>query len=334
MRPIGTRPAATVGWLVLVALGLAALGLAALGGCHDFQRSPVDWGDDAHEFFEHAGGRVHYRVVGDGPPVLLVHGFASSMVVWNSLVGPLCADHRCVLVDLPGFGLSDKQDRDYAPEALGATLFALLDHVGESRPVTVVAHSWGCSVALAMALDRPDRVARLVLASAWAYAQQLPTFFEWARVPGLGTFLWDWFYTEQAAYKYANAWYDPDRQASPEVADKIHEAFERPGAIRAAHAAAAAQRFERLEARYPSITQPALLVWGAEDHVSELHFGERLAAELPRSELAVLHQCGHMPMIEHAGRFVALVSAFVAGRPVTDAPAAAPGASAERGGDR
>jgi pimeloyl-ACP methyl ester carboxylesterase len=302
-----------------------ALG-AALAGCRDFQRAPVDWPlpeDEAgHGFFEHAGGKVHYRLVGDGPPVLLVHGFASAMVVWDPLVPALCRDHRCVLVDLPGFGWSDKHDRDYAPEALAGTLAALLDHLGERQPVAVVAHSWGCSVALALALEHPQRVGRLVLASAWAYAQQLPTFFEWARVPGVGAFLWDWFYTEQAAYKYANAWYEPDRFAHPAVVEKVHEAFERPGAIRAAHAAARAQRFEHLQARYPTIPQPALLVWGAEDTVSELAFGERLASELPRARLEVLARCGHLPMIEHAGRFAALVTAFVDGRELT-APAAA-----------
>lgn len=318
------------------AWGLVAL--LALVGCHEFQRGPVDWPlppDEAgHGFFEHAGGRVHYRVVGDGPPVLLVHGFASALVVWTPLLEPLCQDHRCILVDLPGFGLSDKHERDYSPAALAGTLIALLDHVGEPRPVTVVAHSWGCSVALALALDHPDRVGRLVLTSAWAYAQQLPTFFEWARVPGVGELLWDWFYTEQAAYKYANAWFDPDRHARPAVVDKVHEAFERPGAIRAAHAAARAQRFESLQTRYPDVRQPTLLVWGAEDTVSELYFGQRLAAEVPRSRLEVIHRCGHMPMIEHPGRYAALVTAFAEARPVT-APATdaahAPGAEPAEG---
>lgn len=293
----------------------ALLALLALAACRDFQRAPLDWAPPAdeagHGFFAHAGGQVHYRVVGDGPPVLLVHGFASAMVVWEPLLEPLCQQHRCVLVDLPGFGWSDKHDRDYAPAALAATLVALLDHVGEPRPVTVVAHSWGCSIALSLALDHPERVQRLVLTSAWAYAQQLPTFFEWARVPGVGELLWDWFYTEQTAYKYANAWYDPDRHARPAAVEKVHEAFERPGAVRAAHAAARAQRFEALQARYPDVRQPTLLVWGAEDAVSELHFGERLAAEVPRARLEVIHRCGHMPMIEHPGRFAALVAAFV-----------------------
>ena len=303
---------------------IAALALLAAPGCRDFQREPVDWPVDAaagHAFFDDPGGRVHYRVVGDGPPVLLVHGFASSMVVWEPLLGPLCADHRCVLVDLPGFGLSDKRERDYSPEALAGTLAALLDHLGVSGPATVVAHSWGCSVALALALAHPERVDRLVLTSAWVYAQQLPTFFEWARVPGLGELVWDWFYTEQAAYKYANAWYDPDRHASPAVVDLVERAFERPGAVRAALEAARGQRFERLQARYSEVRQPALLVWGAEDQVSEPYFGERLAADLPASRLETIHRCGHMPMIEHPGRYAALVTAFVAGRPVTEPPA-------------
>ncbi len=299
-------------------LGACAVLLLA-SGCPRFQQPTVAPGErsagvvetDGRTFFVDQGGRVHYRVVGSGPPILFVHGFASSMVVWDGLVRTLGASRTCILVDLPGFGLSDKHERDYSPEALADTLALLLRELGIAGPVDVVAHSWGSSVTLALALRHPERVGRIVLTSAWIYAQQLPLFFEWARIPGIGEALWGWFYTEQPGYKFSGAFYDPDRFASPAVEDLIREAFRRPGAVRAALEAARGQRFEALERRYPTIVQPALLIWGREDQVSEIHFAERLNAELPNSVLQVLAQCGHMPMLEHPARYGALVHGFL-----------------------
>lgn len=293
-------------WMCLLLVALTAT------ACRDYQREDTAWKKGAHEFFDDPDGRVHYRVLGDGPPVLLVHGFASSMVVWGTLTPSLCRAHRCILVDLPGFGLSDKRERDYHPVAIAATLVRLLEHLGVTEPVDVVAHSWGSSVALALALDRPERVRRLVLTSSWIYSQQLPTFFEWARIPGVGELLWDWFYTEQPAYKFSMSFYDPALHADPAVVDLIDEAFERPGAVRAALEASRAQRFERMERRYPDVAHPALLVWGAEDQVSDLYFGKRLAADLRASRLEVIALCGHMPMIEHPARYAALVTSYLA----------------------
>ena len=294
-----------------MALWLVAGLACGAAGCRDFQREPVDWGDEGHQFFDHDGERIHYRLEGDGPPVLLIHGFGSALVVWETLVPSLCREHSCVLVDLPGFGLSDKRERDYSPAALAETLAALLDHLEVAGPVDVVAHSWGCSVALALALDRPERAGRLVLTSAWVFSQQLPTFFEWARVPLVGNVIWSWFYPEQIPYKFARSFYDPDRFASPAVVDRIEAAMARPGAIRAALEVARAQRFEAMQERYPTVRQPALLIWGADDEVSLPHFGERLHAALPDSRLERVAECGHMPMIEHPERYAALVRHFL-----------------------
>ena len=284
-----------------------------LAGCHDFQRTAVDWGDRGHSFFTHDGGRVHYLERGSGPPVLFVHGFGSALVVWDEVAEPLCRDHRCLFVDLPGFGLSDKHERDYRPAALAATLVALLDHAGVRGPVDVVAHSWGSSLALALALDHPDRVHRLVLTAAWVYEQQLPSFFEWARVPGLGEMLWDWFYTEQAGYKFAASFHDPDRFATPEVVDRIEAAFDRPGAVRASLESARGQEALReMQTRYSGVPHRALLVWGADDTVSFPSFGERLAADLPHARLERIARCGHLPMVEQPRRYAALVRDFLA----------------------
>ncbi len=240
--------------------------------------------------------RVRYEVRGQGPAILLLHGFASALDAWDVLAPELAERHTVVRLDLMGFGWSDRPEGDYSPFAQARLCFALLDQLGISD-VAVVGHSWGASVAMAMALEAPERVRRLALYDAWAYEEQLPTFFWWARAEGLGEAMFWLYYKERTEDRMAMAFHDPDLLTQPLV-DAIHAALERPGTVRAALEAARAQRYEDWAVRYPEITQPTLLLWGAQDVISPPWVGERLLRELPNARLEVYGQCGHFPMLE------------------------------------
>jgi pimeloyl-ACP methyl ester carboxylesterase len=176
--------------------------------------------------------------------------------------------------------------------------------------VDVVAHSWGSAVALALALAHPQRVRRIVLVGAWVYDAQLPPFFRWARAPGVGEALFTSFYQERPGERFPQAFEDASG-IPQELVDAIEESFRRPGTSRAALAAARGQCFLQLEGRYPSVRQPTLLVWGAQDRVARLRHGERLARELPDARLEVLQGVGHFPMLEAPGRTRSLVREFL-----------------------
>ena len=126
------------------------------------------------------GARVRYVDEGQGPPVVLIHGFASSLDAWATVTPELVKRHRVIALDLKGFGWSDRPEGDYSPRAQATLVVQLLDRLGVKR-AAVVAHSWGSSVALALALMAPDRVSRIALYDAWVYEEQLPTTFLWAR---------------------------------------------------------------------------------------------------------------------------------------------------------
>jgi pimeloyl-ACP methyl ester carboxylesterase len=154
-------------------------------------------------------------------------------------------------------------------------------------------------VALQVALMAPERVTRIALYDAWVYAEQLPTFFWWARASGLGEMLFGAFYNERPDEKMANAFYDPSIIDETFV-ESVQSYLDRPGTRAAALAATRGQRFEEWQHEYRTIQQPTLLLWGREDAVTRLEFGERLARELPNAELVVYPRCGHFPMIEAA----------------------------------
>jgi pimeloyl-ACP methyl ester carboxylesterase len=296
------------------------LGGAVAGGCASWQRPGEPLGarlDPAvGARYVHAGdGRALYTEVRgeESPktPVLLVHGFASNHDVWDPLEPTLRDGRRTINVDLPGFGWSSRTEGDYSPVALAHDLDDVLEalHVPQ---VDVVAHSWGSSVTLALALEHPARVRRIVLIGGWIYDEQIPPFFRWAALPGVGEMLFSAYYTERPADRFPAAFEDPSI-ISQDLVDAIERSFDRPGTSRAALAAARGQRFRQLQARYRSIQNRSLLLWGVEDHVSLARFGERLANELPHARYVAVPRAGHFPMVEAAGVTRSLVSEFLEG---------------------
>jgi pimeloyl-ACP methyl ester carboxylesterase len=286
---------------------------ALLVGCSlAFQEGPVDTTAQGRRFVEIDGFKLHYDVIGEGAPVLFLHGYSSFFTMWERTARDWADGHRSILVDLPGHGLSDRRDVDYRPAAIARTLVAFLDHLGEGR-VNVVAHSWGASVALALALEAPDRVGRIVLVDAWTYEEQNGTFMAWAQVPGVGEALYGVFYDQHIEERYARAFLEPDKWMDAAVLDKVHRYMgEQPGAKAAGLAVVRAlQHLPEQEVRYGEIEHETLLVWCREDPVALVHYGERLSSELKNARLEVIPRCGHIPVIEQYPAYMRHLRGFL-----------------------
>ncbi len=284
-------------------LGIGARAALAmlLAGCAPSFYAGVPPGAPRDAMYADIGGvRVRFVDQGEGTPVVLIHGFASALDTWRGVVPELAKKHRVIALDLKGFGWSSRPEGDYSPQAEAELILALMDQ-RNVKQAAVVAHSWGSSVALAMALEAPERVTRLALYDAWVYEEQLPTTFLWARATGVGEVLFDAFYAERADEKIARAFYDPRKYVSEAFVEEVERALDRPGTTAAALAAVRAQRYADMQKQYGTVKQPTLLLWGREDEVTLLTYGERLARDLPHAHLVVYPRCGHFPMIEAAG---------------------------------
>ena len=246
--------------------------------------------------FESVGGaRVHYVDRGSGAPVVLLHGFASSLEIWNRLIPMLSRDHRVIAVDLKGFGWSDRPQGDYSPRAQAALVWALLDKRGIDQ-ATLVGHSWGASVALAMALGAGKRTSRLVMYNAWAYEAQMSMSFRWSRSLGIGETLFRLYDSNWARGHLAFGFHKPVH-VTPDLVARLKSRMDRPGARAAALATLRAMNFVQQQTRYTSLRMPALILWGQHDSISGPAFGRQLASDLC-GELVVFPRCGHFPMIE------------------------------------
>jgi pimeloyl-ACP methyl ester carboxylesterase len=129
--------------------------------------APPDIAGASHRFAEietaDAGRlRVHYAEAGEGPPLLLLHGWPQHFWCWRRVVPELASDFRLICPDLRGFGWSGAPGRGYDNETFAADAVALLDSLGLDR-VGVIGHDWGGFTSLVLGMRHADRV-RAVLA--------------------------------------------------------------------------------------------------------------------------------------------------------------------------
>jgi pimeloyl-ACP methyl ester carboxylesterase len=107
--------------------------------------------------------RLHAVVGGDGPPLLLVHGWPQSWYAWRMLMPALARDFRVVAVDQRGMGLSDKPEDGYDSGTQANDMVALMDALGHQR-FAMVGTDTGLPIGYALAADHPDRIACVALA--------------------------------------------------------------------------------------------------------------------------------------------------------------------------
>jgi pimeloyl-ACP methyl ester carboxylesterase len=275
-----------------------------------FHCGPLPAEPRSAKFAEVGGARVRYVDLGEGPAVVLVHGFASSLDTWAHVAPMLARRHRVLAFDLKGFGWSDRPEGDYSPRAQAELLLEFLAWRGVDR-AALVGHSFGASVVLQAALLMPLVVDRLALYDAFVYQEQLPSFFHWSRIGGVGEALFALFYRERPEERIRLAFHDR-RFVTPHLVDDVERALDRPGTLAAALETVRACDYTAIQARYRSVSAPALILWGREDRVTPLAFGQRLARDLVGARFAVYPHCGHFPMIEGAKESTSDLAEFLA----------------------
>jgi pimeloyl-ACP methyl ester carboxylesterase len=109
------------------------------------------------QFFTSNGVKIRYIVAGKGEPVILVHGFAGNLGVWDALIDDLSKDHKAIALDCRGHGKSDKP---HEPEQYGIEMVnditRLMDHL-QIRKAHVIGYSMGGGIVMKMLVEHPDR---------------------------------------------------------------------------------------------------------------------------------------------------------------------------------
>ena len=242
------------------------------------------------------GRRVHVVERGDGPPLLLVHGFGASTQDYEDFVlEPLAQSRRAIAVDLFGFGWSERsEDFAYGFALWADQLAGTLDALGIER-ATVAGHSMGGAVAAVLAARHPERVDRLVLADA-LYPQEpseTPLVFRVLRTPGLG---------ELALALVADS---SPPGFSPAYRERARAWYRIRGTRRASlRYIREPNKWSELSAAYPRIVAPTLILHGTADAFVAYAAMERAAPAIRNTRVVSIPGGGHFLLRDTPDVFV------------------------------
>jgi len=279
----------------------------------------IDYQDSLREVTTDAGV-LRYHEAGDGPPLLLLHGSGPGVTGWRNYRGNLgfFAQHfRCLVLEFPGFGVSDDFGGHPMLDAQrAAVVFA--DALGLDR-VDIIGNSMGGGVGINFAINHPDRVRRLVTIGGIGTNIFSPGPSEGIRL--LQEFTED--PTRARLVDWLNSMvYDPALVTDELIEERWALATD-PETLESARrmygkAAFAAMMEMMRNADFPlpwsimhKVKAPTLLTWGRDDRVSPLDMALVPMRTIPNAELHVFPNCGHWVMIEAKSAFERTVLSFL-----------------------
>jgi pimeloyl-ACP methyl ester carboxylesterase len=267
------------------------------------------------EYLELEGSWIRYRVIGGGPPVVLVHGWLSSSRIWEQLAARLARRFTVYTLDLSGFGESDKPISGYGVRYGSRLLYAFCAYFGLTR-AAIVGHDLGGAMAVKLAADHPDVVGRIVLVATPANEDQidLPTLLWLTTLPVIGPV----YYTLGRFLRpLRRSWMRPFVLDPKDLTEEVVDDAGKPTPAALAKTLSMMRREitqGRLVRQAGIIKVPILVVAGEEDQIVDPQAVDDWARTLP-AEVALMDECGHLPMLERPGEFNARVLAFLTGDP-------------------
>lgn len=264
-------------------------------------------------------GPIRYRELGTGDPVVLVHGLLVNSLLWEEVAEALARDFRVVAPDWPlgSQELPLDDGVDLTPPAL-AKLIADFIEALDLRDVTLVGNDTGGALAQLVAVDHPERVARIVLTPCDAYENFPPPMFAPLMLVGRSPaalqliansmrpefvqrlpFAFGWLSKRPLERDVARTFMRPvlsDARIRRQLATIL-------GAIDKRHTLAAAQRFAQFD-------KPVLIAWAPEDKFFKFRFAERLAADFPNAHIERIEDSYTFVSIDQPRRTAELIASF------------------------
>jgi pimeloyl-ACP methyl ester carboxylesterase len=265
---------------------------------------------------------TRHVVQGEGEPVLLLHGIGRSLEDWSQTVSPLAERYQVYAPDLIGFGLTDKPDVPYSLAGLARFVRHYLAAVGEARPVTLVGNSLGGAVAQQFAVMYPEQTKRLVLVNSAGFGREVTLALRLLSVPRLGERLMA--PDPRNSARVVRSLFHDSTFVTPERLEHAQVLAGQPGSARSFLSVA---RFlggwrgvhpawrDTLTRKLARQRTPTLIVWGEQDRVLPAHHLQAARRLYPHARTHLFPHTGHLPQIERAGEFNALVLDFLGKHP-------------------
>lgn len=255
---------------------------------------------------------------GAGTPIILVHGLANSIEIWDRVLPRLARSFRTIAFDLPGFGEASRPDAAYDGPFFAAQLNALLDRLGLKR-AHLVGSSLGASAIVHFSGIGLDRIDTAVLAAPGGFGRRTHAIMRIPSLPLIGAWLGrptrfnNRTTIRLAMHDKGNATEElialTDRFAAIPGSERSFVRTLREGVgLLGSRNRAEVERLAR------AFDKPVLLLWGKQDRVFPPEQGERAAALLPQARLELIEACGHYPQWEQPDAFATAVERFLGAR--------------------
>ncbi len=268
------------------------------------------------------GVRIHYRRLGAGPGMVLVHGFPQTGHMWRKVMPALAERFTVLAPDLRGYGDSDRPPGGYDKRRMAADLAQVIEALGLT-PVVFVGHDRGARVGHRFALDHPALLTRLVLLDI------APTFDVFDRLDQAGARrVWHWFFhlipdlpealtagREEVYLRWCyRTWSHNPAAIEEEAVQEYLRCFRQPGAMRAAfedYRAGGTVDLEQDAAdRHRKVTVPTLVLWGASRTAQSTDMLSVWRARCERVEGRAVPECGHFIPEERPAAVIDAVLGF------------------------
>jgi 3-oxoadipate enol-lactonase len=261
----------------------------------------------AMQFATNRNIRLHYKILGNGQPILLIPGLGLHSVPIARVAEELAISHRIIVVDPRGAGQSAKPDTPYTAEIFVEDMVAVLDAAGVDR-ADVVGISMGGMIGQELAIQRPERVRALVLAVTYAAADAWVKQM-WELRQGLIERLG---LTEH--FKLALMFLFSPRSFESEAAliatMRAGFASNPPDQVGYLRQLAFCRDHDAIS-RLFQIEAPTLVLSGADDLIAPQHLGQQLAKGIPGAVLKVIANAPHLFMLSAPDQFAAIIREFL-----------------------
>ena len=266
------------------------------------------------------GNQVGYRIAGEGPAVVLVHGLALSSTTWRYVMPTLAERFTVVAPDLLGHGKSGKPRGDYSLGAYASGIRDLLVALDIER-ATFVGHSLGGGIAMQLGYQFPERCERLVLVASGGLGKEVNGLLRAVTLPGaeyvLPVILAPWLRLRaEAVGGWLNKLGWRPGPTFGEVWRSYTNLTDRAGQQAFVHTVrsvidVSGQRVSARDRLYLATKVPTLIVWGEDDGVIPVEHAFATHEAIPGSRLEVLPHAGHFLPFEQPEWFTAVLLDFL-----------------------
>ena len=271
---------------------------------------------EASAMVELDGMRLHYRELGAGPPVLLLHGWPTSSFLWRNVMPAIAEHNRVIALDLPGFGESSKPlDASYSFGFHRRALDGFADALGVEE-LSIAVHDLGGPIGLHWVVRNPKRIRKLALLNTLVYPRMswaVVVFVAACRTPGVRSAL-----ASPSGLRFAMRFGLADKSnATDEMLAGVLAPFQTNDARKALLKTAYGLQpggFKEIADKLPSLDVPVRLIYGEKDRIlpDVAKTMRNVKRDIPHAELTALPGCGHFLQEEQPQRVGELLAEFFA----------------------